>query len=148
MEDIILKEDAINIIKDVVGNNQGCSEIFLFNEYRNKGGTYQIHGRNDSTSLTFEEVLRSMVDLKMLLKVEPDNSTSLYYLTNFIEKTVTVSLPYVPTKCQGCRFVAKTSECPMSHSKTFYTCLLDLHMDIENDIFKGSKKNLYCPFNK
>lgn len=148
MEDIILKTDAINIIKEVVGNNQGCSEIFLFNEYKEKGGTYRVHGRNDDVSLTFEEVLKSMVDLKMFLKVEPDNGTSLYYLTNFIEKTVTISLPYIPKKCKGCRFVTKTCDCSMAHAKTEHCCLLDLQLDISDDIYKGSKKNLYCPLNK
>lgn len=89
-----------------------------------------------------------MVDLKMLLKVEPDNGTSLYYLTNFIEKTVTISLPYIPKKCKGCRFVTKTCDCSMAHAKTEHCCLLDLQLDISDDIYKGSKKNLYCPLNK
>lgn len=148
MGDIILKADAINLIKEVVGNNQGCSEIFLFNEYKEKGGTYLVHGRNDDISLTFEEVLKDMVKLKMLLKVEPDGGKSLYYLTNFIEKSVTVSLPYIPTKCKGCRFVTKTSNCTMAHVKTKHCCLLDLCLDISDEVYEGSKKNLYCPFNK
>ena len=79
MGDIILKADAITLIKEVVSNNQGCSEIFLFNEYKEKGGTYRVYGRNDDFSLTFEEVLRYMVDLKMLL-VKSNSGKNLYYL--------------------------------------------------------------------
>lgn len=79
MGDIILKADAINLIKEVVSNNQGCSEIFLFNGYKEKGGTYRVYGRNDDFSLTFEEVLRYMVDLKMLL-VKSNSGKNLYYL--------------------------------------------------------------------
>lgn len=148
MVDIILKTDAINLIKEVVGNNQGCTELFLYDKYKEKGGTYRIHGRNDSTSLTFEEVLKSMVDLKMILRVEDENGTKLYYLTNFIEKDVTVSVPYIPNKCKDCRFVAETANCKMAHVKSKHCCLLDLLLEIDDESYEGSKKNLYCPLNE
>lgn len=148
MEDIILKEDAINIIKDVVGNNQGCSKIFLYDKYKEKGGTYRIHGRNDFASLTFDEVLRSMVDLKILLLVNPDNNTERYYFCNFIEKEVTISVPYIPKKCNGCRFVADTGTCKFTYVKSKHCCLLDLLLEIPDEIYDGIKENLFCPLNK
>ena len=148
MVDIISKEKAIELIREVVGNNQGCSEIFLYDKYKEMGGTYYVSGRNDDREYNIEDLLNSMVNLKMLVVTVDDKTKNHYYVLDFVKKGVEISLPSIPTKCEKCRFVAETKNCKFALVKTEHCCLLDQLLEVTDEMYNGKKNNFGCPFKK
>lgn len=148
MGDAISKEDAIKIVREVIGKNQGCSEMLLYDKYKESGGTYQISGRNNARTYNIEELLRNMEELNMVLVVTDEKNIRHYYISDFVTKEVKISLPSIPSKCVKCRFVKETKYCKYAAVKTEYCCLLDLFLEITDDNYYGKKENFMCPLKR
>lgn len=148
MVDFISKEKAIELVIETVGNNQGCSEVLLYDKYKEMGGTYYVSGRNDDRSYNFEELLASMINLKMLAIASDDKGTKHYYVTNFVKKCVEISMPFIPVKCKVCRFVAETKNYEIAIVKTEHCCLLNQFLEVTDDLYNGKKNNFGCPLKK
>lgn len=78
MRDDILKENAIKVIKDIVSSNPGCTKLFIYDKYKERGGTYYINGRNEANFYNFDKLINSLVRLRIL--IQTDDLSNKYYL--------------------------------------------------------------------
>lgn len=70
MREDMKKENAIKIIKDIVSSNPGCTKLFIYDKYKELGGTYYIDGRNEAHYYNFDKLMNSMIGLKILVQDE------------------------------------------------------------------------------
>lgn len=68
MKERILKQNAIEIIEDIVRKNPGCTKLFIYDKYKELGGTYYIDGRNEPFSYNFGNLISTLVRVKRFLK--------------------------------------------------------------------------------
>lgn len=147
MAEYIVKENAIAIIKEAIGKQQGCSMVQLYDAYKEAGGTYYITSRNDSTKYNFEELFSSLLSLEMV-SVAGEPGHEQYYINDYCVKQADITFAKLPKKCSECRFLVSDPKanpfCETVTSK--HACLLNLKLKVGKNEYAGKWSTTFaCP---
>lgn len=147
MAEYMVKENAIAIIKEAIGKNQGCSLVQLYDAYKEAGGTYYISSRNDSTKYNFEELFSSLISLEVI-SVAGEPGHERYYINDYCVKQADIALISIPKKCSECRFLVSNPKAnPFCKTVTSeHACLLNLNLKVGKGEYAGKWSSTFvCP---